>query len=121
MPSDGRSRAQKTRRESQPDHRQDVKGFFQPVRPPKKANRDSDTKPNTPQISACEKCGLVWPGNYFSLLLSLPDDVDGYGDGFGREALAFVAGLEVQIGFDKMIAGRGNDAGLDGEFAGVYA
>ncbi len=58
MPSDGRSRAQKTRRESQPDHRQDVKGFFQPVRPPKKANRDSDTKPNTPQISACEKCGL---------------------------------------------------------------
>ena len=47
------------------------------------------------------------------------DDVDGGGDGAGRHAGVFIAGLEAEMGLDEMIAGGGDETGFDGEVAGV--
>lgn len=51
----------------------------------------------------------------------LADDVDGYRDGFGRHTHGIVAGLEVEVGLDEVVAGGGHDLCLDYELVGVDA
>jgi len=48
---------------------------------------------------------------------SLPDHIDGHGDRLRRQAGVLVAGLIVQLRFDEMIAGAGDDLRLDCEIA----
>ena len=54
-----------------------------------------------------------------SLLLS--DHVDGTVMVLGGRHWVLVAGLVVELGFHQVIAGGGDDAGLDDEFASVDA
>ena len=54
-------------------------------------------------------------------LLLFPDDVDGYRDGLGGHAHGVVAGLEVELCLDEVVAGGSYDFGLDYELVGVDA
>lgn len=54
-------------------------------------------------------------------LLLFPDDVDCYRNGFGGHAHGVVAGLEVQLGLDQVVAGGSHNLGLDDELVGVDA
>ena len=70
----------------------------------------------SPQVSQVSKG--VW-GIRFCGLFS--DYVDGYLDGFGGHAFGLAAGLIAEFGFDEVVAGGGDNLGLDCEFAGVDA
>ena len=54
-------------------------------------------------------------------LCSLPDDVDWDGDLLGRHTGVVVAGLIAEAGLEQVIAGSGDNACLNDEFASVYA